>query len=208
MIRIVLADDERIVREGVRKVLEHMGGLEVVAEAEDGEQAVRAIERSLPDLAVLDVRMPRAGGIEALRTLRERGVGTPVVLLTTFDDPDEYAAAVRAGANGWHLKADDPEELAATIRAAAAGAPRFVPAVGERAPASEAPAEVCFVEELTQREGQIARLIARGMRNRDIAVCLGTAEGTVKNHVSAILRKVGARNRTAAIVVLSRLCRI
>jgi DNA-binding NarL/FixJ family response regulator len=205
MIRVVLADDQRLIRQGIRGLLELAGEFNVVGEAEDGEQAVRMIVDLHPNVALLDVRMPGLDGLAAVRELREKGDQTPIVLLTTFDDDTVLLEAVRVGAAGFLLKDVDVEDLGKVLRAAAAGERLALPAVGARAErearhigagfaASELP------EELTPRELEVLRLIAGGFSNREIAHALGTAEGTVKNQASSVLSKLGVRDRTRAVL--------
>jgi DNA-binding NarL/FixJ family response regulator len=205
MIRVVLADDQTLVRQGIRGLLELVGDFNVVGEAEDGDEAVRKIVDLHPNVALLDVRMPGMGGLAAVRVLREKGDSTPIVLLTTFDDDAVLLEAVRIGVAGFLLKDVDVEDLAQVLRAAAAGETMALPVVSERAErgarhvgaefaASELP------EELTPRELEVLRLIAGGFSNREIAHALGTAEGTVKNQASSVLSKRGVRDRTRAVL--------
>jgi DNA-binding NarL/FixJ family response regulator len=205
MIRVVLADDQTLVRQGIRGLLELVGDFDVVAEADDGNAAVRKILELRPDVALLDVRMPGTDGLGAVRELREKGDLTPIVLLTTFDDDAVLLEAVRVGAAGFLLKDVDVEDLASALRAAAAGETLILPAVSDRAErgAREVGAEFAAAqrpEELTPRELEVLRLIAGGFSNREIAHALGTAEGTVKNQASSVLSKLGVRDRTRAVL--------
>ena len=205
MIRVVLADDQTLIRQGIRGLLELIGDFEVVGEADEGVGALRKILELHPDVALLDVRMPGTDGLGAVRALRDRGDLTPVVLLTTFDDDAVLLEAVRIGVAGFLLKDVDIEVLASTLRAAAAGQRLALPAVSERAEreARERHADFEAAElpqELTPRELEVLRLIAGGFSNREIAHALGTAEGTVKNQASSVLSKLGVRDRTRAVL--------
>jgi DNA-binding NarL/FixJ family response regulator len=205
MIRVVIADDQTLVRQGIRGLLELSGAIDVVAEAEDGDEALRAIEAHRPHVALLDVRMPKKNGVEVVRTLRERSDGTPVILLTTFDDDSVLRDGIRAGIAGYLLKDVDAEQLVSSLVRVSEGGTLAVPAASERAQtfvqergnvfeASELP------DALTPRELEVLQLIARGYSNREIADVLGTVEGTVKNQASSILSKLGVRDRTRAVL--------
>jgi DNA-binding NarL/FixJ family response regulator len=205
MIRIVLADDQKLVRRGIRGLLEWTGDFEVVGEAEDGNDAVQKILALRPDVALLDVRMPGMDGLGVLHALKEKGNTTPVILLTTFDDPAVYLEAVRAGVAGFLLKDVDVEDLASALRAAAAGTPlastSLSPRVAHQASEVRAEFEAAVApQDLTPRELEVLRLVASGFSNREIAHALGTAEGTVKNQVSSALSKLGVRDRTRAVL--------
>ncbi len=201
MIRVCLVDDQTLVRQGVRSLLGVADGIEVVAEATDGAEAVLAIETDPPDVVLLDLRMPGHDGIWALRTLRERGIKVPVLVLTTFDDDELVLQAVRAGASGYLLKDVTLEQLVGAVRTLSEGGTMVQPAVTERLlravrtdqPVPDAPA-------LTERELDVLRLLAGGYANRDIAAALFLAEGTVKNHVSSVLSKLGVKDRTSAVL--------
>ena len=174
----------------------------VVAEAGDGAQAIECVQRTQPDLLLLDVRMPAGSGIDVLRELRRRDTLPPTLLLTTFDDDDALLEGMRAGARGFVLKDIRPERLYEAIRRIAAGQTLFQPALTERAFAqlgSAAPADAT-AEALTPRETEVLRLMAGGFSNKEIARALGTAEGTIKNHVSSLLGKLGVRDRTRAVL--------
>jgi DNA-binding NarL/FixJ family response regulator len=201
VIRVVLADDERLIRQGFRKLLELDGAIEVVGEAADGAEALALVPAAAPDVVLLDVRMPRRSGIEVLEQLGDRR--PPTLILTTFDDAELLLRAVRAGARGFLTKDVSLDELVAAIRALARGDTWFQPALtaslrrGVEARAAEtAPAH----ERLTSRERDVLRLMAGGYSNREIADVLATAEGTVKNQVSSILAKLGVRDRTRAVL--------
>jgi DNA-binding NarL/FixJ family response regulator len=205
LIRVVLADDQTLVRQGIRGLLELTGKVQVVAEAEDGEHAVEKIRALHPDVALLDVRMPRRDGVEVVRALREAKDLTPAILLTTFDDDAALLEGVRAGISGFLLKDVAVDQLLAALQTVAAGGTLILPAVTDRATryvqakgnAFEA-AELPDV--LTPREREVLRLMAGGYSNKEIADALGTAEGTVKNQASSILSKLGVRDRTRAVL--------
>ncbi|MFY2557762.1 response regulator [Corallococcus terminator] len=205
MIRLVLVDDHALVRQGLRGLLDLTLDLRVVGEAVDGEDALLKVAELNPDVVLMDVRMPRMTGLEALRELRRGPVHRRVVLLTTFDEDAAIVEALRAGVQGFLLKDVSLDELADAIRRVHAGETLLPPGVAERVargllelsrdfPAAELP------EGLTRREVEVLRLIARGLSNREIAQALGTAEGTVKNQTSSILSKLGVRDRTRAVL--------
>ncbi len=204
-IRVVIADDEMLVRQGLRRLLELSPKVDVVADASDGEQAVATIERERPDVVLLDVRMPKKNGVEVLRTLAARGALPPALLLTTFDDAAVLIDGIRAGARGYMLKDVSLDQLLVAIETLAAQGSLFLPSVTQHllenfkrgARAFESiPRPVA----LTARERTVLQLLAGGCNNREIAQALDTREGTVKNHVSSILSKLGVRDRTRAVL--------
>jgi DNA-binding NarL/FixJ family response regulator len=201
-LRVVIVENEAIVRHGLRRLLELEPDLAVVGEARDGEEALAVLRDAHPDVALLDLRMPRRDGIGVLEALR---ASVPCIVLTTFDDPDALLRAIRAGAKGWLLKDAPVEELVCAIREVAAGRARFQPALTEGlvrgfdalgATAVAAPSP----EALTERELEVLRLMAGGYANKEIADALDVAERTVKNHVSSVLAKLGVRDRTRAVL--------
>ena len=203
MIRVLIADDQMLVRQGIRTLLEMDREIEVVGEAADGSETVDRVLATPVDVLLLDIRMPRADGIEVLRTLAARGALPPTLILTTFDDSEVVLDGIRAGARGFLLKDVSFQQLLAAIRAVAEGATVFQPAITERL--LRAGSTLSFDtdaprEELTAREAEVVRLMAGGYSNREIAEALGTAEGTIKNHVSSILAKFGVRDRTRAVL--------
>lgn len=205
MIRVVLVDDQTLMRRGLRGLLDLTEDIRVVGEASDGEEALQAIAEAAPDVVLLDVRMPKRSGIEVLKELRSRGSLPPTLLLTTFDDDAALLEGIRAGARGFLLKDVSLERLTEAIRAVAAGETLIRPAVTERVlkGLEQIPAEFESLDPpdpLTRRELEILRLMAGGYSNREIADALGTAEGTVKNHTSSILSKLGVRDRTRAVL--------
>jgi len=205
MLRVVLVDDQTLVRRGIRSLLELAGDITVVAEAADGEEGVQAVRRERPDVVLLDVRMPRKTGIDLLRELHESGDLPPTILLTTFDDDEALLDGVKAGARGYLLKDVSLEQLTDAIRTVAAGGSTIRPAVTERVLRGLEHVRRDFdalspPDPLTKREVEILRLMAGGYSNREIAGALGTAEGTIKNHASSILSKLGVRDRTRAVL--------
>jgi DNA-binding NarL/FixJ family response regulator len=202
MIRVVLVDDQMLVRSGIRGLLDLTPDIRVVAEAADGAAAVAVLAEAQPDVLLLDVRMPYCSGIELLQA--QQGKLPPTILLTTFDDDDALFDGMRAGARGFLLKDISLERLADGIRSVAAGATLFRPALTERARAlyeqrggSAAPPGS---ERLTSRETEILALMAAGFNNGEIAAALGPSEGTIKNHVSSILSKLAVRDRVRAVL--------
>lgn len=203
VVRVLLVDDEDIVRMGLRMVLGADPSIEVVGEAADGQQAVSAVGTSRPDLVLMDIRMPRQDGLTALREIRGQHPGLPVVMLTTFDTDEMVLTALRAGASGFLLKSTHPAQLIEAVHAAAGGRPMLSPsvttqliaAVGRQtAPAAAASAQVQLAR-LTEREADVAQAVAEGLSNSQIADRLYLSIGTVKTHVTHILEKLGLDNR-------------
>lgn len=202
-IRVVVADDQTVVRDGVCLMLGLTGDLEVVGTAADGTEAVAVVERTQPDVLLVDLRMPGADGVTVTRRVRALPQPPAVVVLTTFDDEPSVVAALQAGALGYLTKDADASAIAAAVRSAAAGrslldatvTARLVAAAGSAAPrpASEA------VEGLTAREVEVLRLVAAGSSNREIARRLVVSEATVKTHVNHLLAKLSVRDRAAAV---------
>ncbi|MET8007719.1 response regulator transcription factor [Nonomuraea glycinis] len=203
MTRVVVVDDQTLVRQGIRSLLE-VAEVEVAGEADDGLAALDVIAATLPDVVLLDLRMPRYDGIWTLERLRERGVETPVLVLTTFNDDDLVLKALRAGARGYLLKDVTVAQLTGAVRALADGGTLIAPSITDRLlraiRSGPPPAAAAPVQKLTERELEVMRLVAEGYSNREIAGALFLAEGTVKNHVSAILLKLDARDRTNAVL--------
>jgi two-component system, NarL family, response regulator LiaR len=205
-IRVLIVDDHAVVREGLRTFLELQEGLEVIGEAGDGEEAVGLAERLEPDVVLMDLVMPKLGGVDAMRQLRERAPAARVIVLTSFLDEDRLMPAMRAGAAGYLLKNVQPQELARAVRTAAEGEALIDPAVAARL--VEALADGRDSErpdDLTPREREVLDLIGRGFSNKRIALELGVAEKTVKTHVSHVLAKLGVSDRTQAALYAARL---
>lgn len=206
-IRVLVADDQEIVRTGLAMILDGQTGIEVVAQAADGQEAVALARRLQPDVCLLDVRMPMLDGIEATRLLAGPGVVDPVavVVITTFDLDEYVYAALRAGARGFLLKDAGPAMLADAVRAAAAGDALIAPSVTTRllraftrtAP-SGAPAQP--VDQLTPREEEVLTAVARGATNAEIGSQLHLSLSTVKTHLTSLMSKVGARNRVELVI--------
>lgn len=199
--RIALADDQALIREGLKSVINDLPDLEVVIEAASGEPLLEALSDKPVDLVVSDIRMPGMDGIELCRQLKDREGAPPVLLLTTFDDSQLMLAAVEAGAQGFALKDISPEDLAELIAAIVRGEGRLQPistqGVAERYPYRD---DSPPVGSFSDREIEILRLIAGGYSNKEIARSIHLAEGTVKNYVSDILDKLNTRDRTRAVL--------
>ncbi len=205
MIRVFLVDDQTLVRQGVRSLLELADGIEVVAEASDGKQAVEQIPLVKPDVVLMDMRMPIMSGLDALQALSKLNALPPTIILTTFDDDQLVLAGIKYGAKGYLLKDVSLDQLVTAIQAVATGGSLVQPAVTQRLLSGLESMNNEFVsleqpDPLTERETEILRLMAGGFSNKEVANSLGVAEGTVKNHVSNILSKLGVRDRTRAVL--------
>ncbi|MFF4774159.1 response regulator [Microtetraspora fusca] len=208
MIRVVLADDEPMIRVGVRSILTTDPEIEVVAEAGDGREAVELVRAHRPDIAMLDIRMPRLDGLSAVAELRAAVPDVAIIVLTTFDEDEYVSRALAEGAAGFLLKAADPRELIIGVRAVADGAAYLSPRIAQKVIArlgggrlSRADTARRHVETLTPREREVLALVGRGLSNQDIGRELFLSEGTVKSHVSAILLRLGLNNRVQAAIV-------
>ncbi|GAA1666546.1 response regulator transcription factor [Glycomyces endophyticus] len=202
-VRVVVADDQRLVRESVAALLDLQEGIAVVGTAADGREAVEVAVACAADLVLMDVRMPGTDGIAATRALRERRPECLVVMLTTFDDRDSIVEAMRAGARGYLLKDRPSKDLADAIRTACTGVVQFDPAAAASLTAaltSGGPGPEPVSDRLSGREVEVLRLLGAGATNREIAARLFLSEGTVKNHVSRILARLGLRDRTQAAI--------
>jgi len=208
-IRVLLVDDQQLVRTGFRMILADEAGIQVVGEAADGRQAIEAARKLRPDVVVMDIRMPNMDGVEATRHLvAENGDSPRVLVLTTFDADEQVVEALRAGASGFMLKDVDPADFARAIRTVAGGDALIAPSVTRRllerfarlpVPADETHAD--RLRELTEREHQVLKLVAQGLANREIAERLTLAEPTVKTHVSHLLLKLDLRDRAQLVVL-------
>ena len=204
-VRILLVDDQRLMREGLRTLLEMEPGLHVAGEASQGQEALELYARLQPDVVLMDVRMPIMDGVEATRQLMSRWPTCRVIILTTFDDDEYVFDGLRAGALGYLLKDVSIQELAEAIRTVMGGGALIEPSVARKVVAefarmtSSSPKAASNLDEpLSEREIDILRLLSQGLTNREIAQRLYLAEGTVKNYVTNILAKIGARDRTQA----------
>ena len=204
MIRVLLADDQALVRAGFRMILKAEPGIEVVGEAGDGAEAVARARELAPDVVLMDIRMPVLDGIEATRQVVRDDTSPRVLVLTTFDLDEYVYGALRAGASGFLLKDAPEEQLVSAIRVIATGGSLFAPSVTRRLieefSRRTAPTPPPRLDELTARELEVLRLVARGLTNGEIATALVVSEHTVKTHVAHLLRKLGLRDRTQAVV--------
>ncbi|GAA3455585.1 response regulator [Dactylosporangium matsuzakiense] len=206
-IKVLIADDQVLVRSGFRMILEARDDLEVVGEAGDGAEAVALAARTDPDVVLMDVRMPGTDGIDATARLTAAGPRPRVIILTTYDLDETLYAALRAGASGFLLKDVRPAELVEAVRVVARGEALLAPTATRRlldrfvATDTTPPAPVGVLTQLTEREREVLQLLARGSANAEIAAQLVVAEATVKTHVSAILRKLGVRDRVQAVIL-------
>jgi DNA-binding NarL/FixJ family response regulator len=209
VIRVLLADDEAMIRVGVCTILATDPGLEVIAEAADGREAVELTLRHRPDIALLDIRMPRLDGLAAAQELRRVTPGTSLMMLTTFSEDEFIARALSLGVSGFVLKSGDPRELIAGVRAVAAGGAYLSPEVARRIITRlhvgdrlgrEATART-RVKSLTDRERDVVGLVGAGLSNAEIAARLHVVEGTVKAHVSAVLARLGLKNRVQLAIL-------
>lgn len=204
MIRVCVVEDQTLVRKGLVRLLSLASGIEVVGEASDGEEARDVIRSTAPHVVLLDVRMPKANGLELLEYLEKQQSSPACILLTTFDDADAVLRGIRLGARGYLLKDVSLELLTEAIRRVSTGETLFSPAltvrlIRELNPTSRR-ADLNPEESLTDRESEILRLMTGGYSNREIAEAFDISEGTVKNHVSNILSKLGVRDRTRAVL--------
>jgi DNA-binding NarL/FixJ family response regulator len=207
MIRVIIADDQALVRGGFHSILAGQDDIEVVGETADGNETVELVERLQPDVVLMDIRMPGIDGLEATRRIVARGIATRVLVLTTFDVDDYVYEAMKAGASGFLLKTAPPRQLADAVRTVAAGDALLAPSITRRLveqfvrrppPGATVPPAL---EELTERERDVLRLLARALSNAEIAAELVVSEATVKSHVNRILTKLNLRDRAQAIVL-------
>ena len=205
-VRVLIADDQALVRGGFRMILEAKEDMEVVGEAGDGAEAVEMVERLHPDVVLMDVRMPGVDGIEATRRIAASGSPARIVILTTYDVDEYVFSALRAGASGFLLKDVRPPELTEAVRVIARGDALLAPAVTRRlldrfaGVLPDGAARPSNLDELTEREVEVLRFVALALSNAEIATRLVLTEATVKTHVSSVLRKLGLRDRVQAVV--------
>lgn len=208
VIRVLVADDQRVVREGLVLLLELLAGIEVVGAAADGEQAVALATELRPDAVLMDLRMPRVDGVAATRRLRERDPGIRVIALTTYDDEQSVVQALRAGARGYLTKDAGAEQIRQALEAVVRGEAAIDPAVQHHlvdALATGAPATAGELPDgLTPREAEVLSLIADGLTNAEIADRLVVSEATVKSHINHLFPKIGARDRAQAVTYAYR----
>ena len=205
LIEVCLVDDQTLVRQGIRSLLELSDSIRVIGEAGDGEHAIETIPRIKPDVVLLDMRMPGMSGLDVLNALAAKNELPPTIILTTFDDDQLVLAGLKAGARGYLLKDVSLDQLVNAVKTVAAGGSLVAPVVTQRLLAGLERMHNEFTsldrpDPLTERETEILRLMAGGYSNKEIANSLGVAEGTVKNHVSNILSKLGVRDRTRAVL--------
>ncbi|MEH1939195.1 MAG: response regulator transcription factor [Nostoc sp.] len=207
MIKVLLVDDQGLIRQGLRALLELEPDLEIVGEAENGEQAINLVAEFQPDVVLLDIRMPIMDGVAATREIQKRFPKTKILVLTTFDDDEYVSAALQNGAMGYLLKDTPSEELAVAIRAVHKGYTQLGPGIVKKlltqfsnGTPTQSSAVPSSLGELTPREKEVLRLIATGASNREIAQKLYISEGTVKNHVTNILNRLNLRDRTQAAI--------
>ena len=205
MIRVCLADDQALFRSGVRALLGLFEGISVVAEAEEGEAAVAKVLECRPDVLLLDVRMPRLNGVEVLSALARESALPPTLLLTTFEDDAALIGGIRAGARGFLLKGTTPDTLVEAIRTVAAGGTFLHAALTPSTDVADLRVPpLSAADPLTAREREVLSLMTNGLANTQIAAALKLGEGTVRNHVSSILAKLGVSDRTKAVLVALR----
>lgn len=203
MIRMLLVDDQSIIRQGLKVLLELEPDLQIVGEADNGQTAIELVEALQPDVVLMDIRMPIMDGVAATQAINARFADTKVLVLTTFNDDEYVAAALKYGAMGYLLKDTPSDELAAAIRAIYKGYTQLGPGLVDKilSSAHVAPVPPPLWDELTPREQEVLRLIAKGDSNREIAQTLYISEGTVKNHVTNILQRLNLRDRTQAAIL-------
>ncbi len=210
-IRVMLAEDQNLVREGLRNLLQLSDNIEVVGEVTDGSEVLEGLRRFQPDVLLTDIRMPKMNGIEALQAMQEKGIDTPAIILTTFDDHQLVLEGMQAGASGYLLKDVSLESLVDAIETVHRGETLVQPALTERiikglssmtstSSMTSGDQESDVVDELSPKELEVLRLMAGGYSNREISSAIHKSEGTVKNQVSSILEKLGVRDRTQAVL--------
>lgn len=203
MIRVLLVDDQSIIRQGLKVLLELEPDLQIVGEADNGQTAIELVDTLQPDIVLMDIRMPIMDGVAATQAINARFAGTKILVLTTFNDDEYVAAALKYGAMGYLLKDTPSDELAAAIRAIDKGYTQLGPGLVDKilAATNTPPTPPPLWNDLTPREQEVLRLIAKGDSNREIAQTLYISEGTVKNHVTNILQRLNLRDRTQAAIL-------
>lgn len=200
-IRVLLADDHAVVRAGIRQILEHAEDIRVVAEAEDGEEAERLTTEHNPDVAVLDIQMPKASGIEVTRWVRAHHRDVGVLILTAYDDDPYVFAVLQAGANGYVLKTASPAEIIQAVRDVHEGKSALDPAITQKVLAQiTSQRETLLIEHLTEREMEVLTLVAKGYTNKAIGAQLDISDRTVQGHLAKIFTKLSASSRTEAVM--------
>ncbi|MBV6622323.1 MAG: response regulator transcription factor [Rivularia sp. (in: Bacteria)] len=207
MISVILVDDQHLIRQGLKTLLELEPDLEIVGEAQNGQEAVAIVEKLQPDVVLMDIRMPLMDGVAATKEIKNKFARTKILVLTTFDDDEYIKAALQNGAMGYLLKDTPSEELAVAIRAVDRGYTQLGPGIVKKlltqfpaTTANPSPSPPATLAELTKREKEVLSLIATGANNREIAKKLYISEGTVKNHVTNILNRLELRDRTQAAI--------
>lgn len=203
-LRVVIADDEDLIRAGLRIIIDSEPDLTVVGEAADGAEALTVVRRERPDVVLMDVRMPAVDGIRATERLLALDEPPKVLVVTTFENDDYVYDALRAGASGFLLKRTKPDDLVQAVRLVAAGDsllfPAAIRALAGRRSRAGSPERVPGIDRLTEREGDVLRLMTKGLSNQEIAAALVVSQETVKTHVGNVLTKLGARDRTQAVI--------
>jgi DNA-binding NarL/FixJ family response regulator len=199
-IRVLLADDHAVVRQGIRQFLEASGEIEVIAEAGDGEEGLRLIRQHLPDVAVLDIQMPLRSGIDVARAVRADRLPVGVLILTAFDDEPYVRAVLTAGANGYVLKTADAQDIVEAVRSVSEGKSVLDPAIARQVISRLSGEPPLLVEELTERELEVLRLAAHGYTNKAIGVQLSISDRTVQGHLAKVFGKLHAASRTEAVM--------
>ena len=199
MIKVALVDDQQLIRQGIAGLLELSEDIEIIWQAEDGEQAQSLLAQQQPDVMLLDIRMPKVSGIELVKILRAQGNSLPILMLTTFDDSELFMQSLQAGANGFLLKDVSLDKLLAAVKTLAEGGFVAEPVVMKQL--NKGFDVTPIIEKLSLKEQQILKLMAGGFSNKEIAGSIFLAEGTVKNHVSSILAKLNTRDRTRAVLI-------
>lgn len=206
MIRVLIADDHKMVREGLRRILEFDGEIQVIDEADNGEECIKKIRSSKPDIVLLDINMPFMNGIEALQEIRKKKLKTKVIILTVHNEIEYLLRAVDIGIDGYVLKDSDAHELIRAVTSVYEGdkfiQPSLIPLLNSKLIARDLDAE--RLEQLSKREIEVLKLVAVGMFNKEIGVELGISERTVKNHLSSIFKKIDSSDRTQAAVFAIR----